>query len=122
MTKNIAVIFLCFQLTACVFPGVYRIDIPQGNTVNQEMLDQLKLGMSPAQVRFVLGTPLITDPFNLNRWDYFYSIRKHDQEFQQQLITIYFKNNRLEKIEGELYQPPNKTNDDPNEAIDTNDS
>lgn len=50
----------------------YRIDIVQGQTVTQEQADQIKVGMTPAQVRYVLGTPLLTDTLNPNRWDYTY--------------------------------------------------
>lgn len=50
----------------------YRIDIVQGQTVTQEQADQIKAGMTPAQVRYVLGTPLVTDTLNPNRWDYAY--------------------------------------------------
>ena len=54
------------------FPGVYKIDVEQGNIVDQEMADQLKPGMSRRQVRFILGTPLVEDTFNQDRWDYLY--------------------------------------------------
>ena len=50
----------------------YRIDIVQGQTVTQEQAEQIKAGMTPAQVRYVLGTPLVTDTLNPNRWDYTY--------------------------------------------------
>jgi len=52
--------------------SAYRIDIVQGQTVTQEQADQIKVGMTPAQVRYVLGTPLVTDTLNPNRWDYAY--------------------------------------------------
>ena len=52
------------------FPGVHKIDIQQGNILDQEMVDKLQVGMTKAQVKFVLGTPLIADTFNQNRWDY----------------------------------------------------
>ncbi|MES3041451.1 MAG: outer membrane protein assembly factor BamE [Pseudomonadota bacterium] len=50
----------------------YRIDVVQGQTVTQEQADQIKTGMTPAQVRYVLGTPLVTDTLNPSRWDYAY--------------------------------------------------
>ena len=70
------------SLTACGavgFPGVYRINVEQGNIVDQEMVNQLKPGMSRRQVRFIMGTPLVEDTFNSNRWDYTYSVRNRGQ-------------------------------------------
>lgn len=106
---KLAVVALLSSLIGCSylsFPGVYRIDIPQGNTVTQEMVDQLELGMSPQQVRFVMGTPLLADPFNLNRWDYYYSLKKDGKLVKQQLLSVFFENNRLAQITGELAPEP----------------
>src|SRR5690606_17744119 len=70
-----------FSLTAflaiagCSFPGVYKIDIQQGNVVTQDMINQLRPGMTRRQVRFIMGNPMITDTFHPNRWDYLYSIQ-----------------------------------------------
>jgi len=62
-------------LNACVLK-VHKLDIQQGNVVTQEMVDKLRPGMTRAQVRYVLGTPLVTDSFHQDRWDYFYSYKK----------------------------------------------
>ena len=62
-------------LAGCSFPGVYKIDIQQGNVVTQDMIDQLRPGMTRRQVRFIMGNPLIQDTFNTNRWDYLYSLQ-----------------------------------------------
>ncbi|HMX98654.1 MAG TPA: outer membrane protein assembly factor BamE [Agitococcus sp.] len=51
---------------------VYKIDLPQGNPITQDMANKLKIGMTPSQVRYVLGSPMVTDTFNANRWDYVY--------------------------------------------------
>ena len=59
-------------LAACLQP--YRMEIQQGNIFDQSTLDQVKVGMTKKQVRFLLGTPLVSDPFHANRWDYFYSL------------------------------------------------
>jgi outer membrane protein assembly factor BamE len=66
-----ALVWLALTLSGCGnfgFPGVYRIDVEQGNIVTPEMIEQLKPGMTRRQVRFVMGTPLIEDTFNDNRW------------------------------------------------------
>ncbi len=82
-------------------PGIYRADIVQGNIVEQEMIDQLKPGMSKRQVRFVMGSPLIIDPFHQERWDYFYS-KKSDGKLQdRQRITLFFKDDKLNRIDGD---------------------
>jgi outer membrane protein assembly factor BamE len=83
--------------------SVYRVDVPQGNVVTQEMLDLLKPGMTPNQVRFVLGTPLVTDPFHKERWDYFYSLRRGDAlTAEMRRVTVYFNNDQLARIEGDV--------------------
>ncbi len=77
------------------FPGVYRIDVEQGNLINQEMVDQLKPGMTARQVQFILGTPLVQDTFNLNRWDYRYSIKNGTEIRDERRLTVFFENDRL---------------------------
>ena len=62
-------------LSGCNALKVYTIDLPQGNPITQADANKLKLGMSPSQVRYVLGSPMITDTFNANRWDYVYRLR-----------------------------------------------
>jgi outer membrane protein assembly factor BamE len=92
-------------LTACSsvkLPGVYRLDIQQGNVISEEMLDQLELGMDRRKVRFILGTPLLTDPFNENRWDYLYSLKKGGGDRVQRNISLLFENDRLVRIEGDI--------------------
>jgi outer membrane protein assembly factor BamE len=80
----------------------HKIDIPQGNVLNQEMLDRLKPGMTPAQVRFILGTPLIVDPFHNNRWDYVYRLEKEGRLVENRRITVIFENERLKRLEGDV--------------------
>ena len=84
------------------FPGVYRLDIQQGNIITQEMVDQLKLGMTKRQVNFVLGTPLIQDSFNQDRWDYYYSLRNSKGELSNKRFTVYFSNDELISAEGDF--------------------
>lgn len=83
-------------------PGVYRIDIQQGNIVDREMLDQLEIGMEPRKVRFILGTPLLVDPFNQNRWDYVYSLRRGSGEETRQRVSVHFVDDRLARIDDRL--------------------
>ncbi|MCC5796316.1 MAG: outer membrane protein assembly factor BamE [Methylophaga sp.] len=97
---------LTIFLSACStdkIPGVYRIDIQQGNEVSQEMISRLEPGMTKNQVAFVMGSPLLINTFQPNRWDYIYSFQPGNGPRQQQRITLYFDNDeRLEYIQGDV--------------------
>ena len=82
------------------FPGVYRIDVEQGNIVTSEMVEQLKPGMTRRQVRFVLGTPLIEDSFHANRWDYRYTLRNGTKTLEQNRLTVFFEGDALVNVTG----------------------
>jgi len=90
-------------------PGVYRIPIQQGNLITQEMVNELKPGMTKRQVRFLLGTPLLVDTFHENRWDYLYTHKRGsksllgDAETEQKRLQLHFSNDRLGKIIGDMY-------------------
>lgn len=86
------------------FPGVYRIHVEQGNIITQEMVDQLKPGMSRRQVRFVLGTPLVEDSFNQSRWDYAYVIRNGLTVIREAHLTVFFEGDQMVRLEGD-YAP-----------------
>jgi outer membrane protein assembly factor BamE len=78
----------------------YRITIQQGNFVSEEMVAQLKPGMTKEQVRFVLGTPLLTDMFHADRWDYPFRLQKGNGELSASRVTLYFKDKLLDRFEG----------------------
>lgn len=80
----------------------HRIEIQQGNAITQEMLDKLKPGMTPSQVRFILGTPLVVDPFHKNRWDYVHRLERGGKLTEQRRITVIFENERLKALEGDV--------------------
>lgn len=82
----------------------FRIDIRQGNLVTQEMAAQLKPGMSRDQVRFVLGTPMLTDVFHPDRWDYLYVFRPGNkpEDTQQRRLIVYFENDKLVSLGGDV--------------------
>ncbi|MBI2226507.1 MAG: outer membrane protein assembly factor BamE, partial [Betaproteobacteria bacterium] len=88
------------ELPAVISP--YKIDIQQGNVVSQAMVSKLKAGMTRAQVRFALGSPLIVDMFHTDRWDYVYMYQKQGKEPQRHRITIIFEDDRLLRIEGDV--------------------
>lgn len=90
-------------LAGCSFPGVHKIDIQQGNVITQDMVDQLRPGMTTRQVRFIMGTPLITDTFHSNRWDYLYSIQVAGGTRKQERISLVFDdNNELQGLAGDF--------------------
>jgi outer membrane protein assembly factor BamE len=74
-------------------PGVYRIDIQQGNDINQDMINKLKPGMNKNQVSFIMGTPLLIDTFHPNRWDYIYSFHPGNGQREQRRVTLFFDEN-----------------------------
>jgi outer membrane protein assembly factor BamE len=78
----------------------YRPDIQQGNFVSQEMLGQLKVGQSRDQVKFILGTPLLTDAFHADRWDYPFYLARGNGEVTTSRVTVFFKDNLVAKIDG----------------------
>jgi outer membrane protein assembly factor BamE len=80
----------------------YRIDIQQGNVVTQDMVAKLQPGMTRGQVRFVLGTPLVTDIFHPNRWDYVYRNEKAGQLIEQRRIVVVFNEDKLLRVEGDV--------------------
>lgn len=93
---------LLFASGCSYFPGVYKIDIQQGNVVTQDMIDQLRPGMSKRQVQFVMGTPLIQDTFDQSRWDYIYSLQPGGEARQQESISLFFEDDKLSHFEGDF--------------------
>ena len=83
-------------------PLVYRVDVQQGNVINQDMLAKLKLGMDKKKVRFIMGTPLISDTFHSNRWDYVYTFKKGRDVREQRRITLFFKDGLLAQVDGNI--------------------
>jgi len=90
------------------FPGVYKIDIQQGNIITQEMIDQLRPGMTKRQVIFVMGTPLVRDPFDQDRWDYVYSYQPGGGIRGQERVTMFFENDLLTHFTGD-FKPTEET-------------
>jgi outer membrane protein assembly factor BamE len=77
----------------------YKIDVQQGNVFDQDMLEKLKPGMTRSQVTYLLGTPLLVDPFRKDRWDYVYNLYKADKLVKQQRVSLFFDGNVLARME-----------------------
>jgi outer membrane protein assembly factor BamE len=89
-------------------PGItpYKMDIQQGNYVSQDMVSQLKPGMSREQVRYLLGTPLVADIFHGDRWDYVYWREAPDGKREERRVALFFSaDNKLERITGDVVSP-----------------
>ena len=84
----------------------HRINIPQGNIITQAQVDQLKPGMNRAQVRFIMGSPTLRDAFHDHRWDYLYRRDNGDGDIQHQQLTVYFDNDTLIRVSGDLTPTP----------------
>ena len=94
----------CKSIEVPKVPGVtpYRMVIQQGNFISQEMVAQLKPGMTKEQVRFVLGTPLVTDIFHADRWDYVFFREMPDGKREQRNLSVVFEKDRLARVLGDL--------------------
>lgn len=106
MRKLFFSVLLVAALPGCTAVGnffkPYRIDVRQGNFVTQEMVSQLKSGMTRDQVRFVLGTPLVTDVFHADRWDYIYRFQPGKGGLQERRLTVIFEDGKLVRLEGDV--------------------
>lgn len=92
----------CSATALSDFVKPYRIDVRQGNYVTQDMVAQLKPGMTREQVRFVLGTPLVADVFHADRWDYIYRFQPGKGESQERRLAVVFEDGRLARLEGDV--------------------
>ena len=77
----------------------YRVEVVQGNVLTKELVAKVKPGMSRAQVRDLLGSPLLTDIFHDNRWDYPFSIRRQGAPYQQRLVVAWFEGDKLKSLD-----------------------
>lgn len=87
-------------------PFVYKMTVQQGNIVTEEMVDRLEPGMTKRQVRYLLGTPLLADMFHSDRWDYTYTIRRGHQAMETKRLTLYFTEDALVRVGGDLQPNP----------------
>jgi outer membrane protein assembly factor BamE len=79
----------------------YRVDLPQGNYITQEMLAQIRTGMSAEQVRFALGAPLLNNVFQPDRWNYVFRYKHAGGRVDLRRLVVYFKNDRVDRVEGD---------------------
>ena len=121
MLKTPLLLLLLAMCSACStikFPGVYRIPIQQGNYLEQDMIDQLEPGLTKRQVRFILGTPMIEDTFNPDRWDYYYSVKRGDRELRSNHFIVYFEDDKLTHWDGDYTPIKKQVEQEQQEALD----
>ena len=93
---------LAVALQGCV----YRVDIQQGNLLDVEQVDQVEVGMTRSQVRFLLGTPMVIDSFDADRWDYVYSLRRgHSREVTRRHLVVWFDGDKVARVEEPIPLP-----------------
>jgi outer membrane protein assembly factor BamE len=93
-----------FLACALVLTGcIYRIDIQQGNLLEQEAIDQVEVGMTESQVRFLLGTPMVEDAFHQDRWDYMYYFRKgRARKAEKRWFIVHFTEDKVSRLERDV--------------------
>lgn len=92
----------CTTWSSLNFLTPYKIDIQQGNVVKAEDIAKLQPGMTRVEVKTILGTPLLTDPFHANRWDYVFRFRKGSTITEEREFTVFFEQDKLARIEGDV--------------------
>ena len=89
-------------VSGCSRFRVYKINIQQGNVISAEKVEQIEIGMDKSQVRFVLGTPLVSDTFNENRWNYFWSLKDAEEVTTTKRLSLRFADDVLVEIDSQL--------------------
>lgn len=101
MSSSALLLCALLALSGCTLKP-YKIDIQQGNVVTQEMISKLRPGMTRSQVKFVMGTALVTDPFHPERWDYFYKFDKGGKPREERRLTLVFEEDKLARVLGDV--------------------
>ena len=111
MRRALFLLLVCLSaLAGCGVPRIpgitpYKPDIQQGNYVSPEMMSQIKPGMSREQVRFILGTPLLTDIFHNDRWDYVYWRETETGKREERRVALFFVEGKLDRMQGDIASP-----------------
>lgn len=106
--KTLAIALAALASLQACSSWIYRIDVPQGNYLEQKDVDKLRIAMTKEQVVYVLGQPVVKDAFSHDRWYYIYSLKRGlgDEKIRKELI-IDFKDDRIAQISGDFDLPEN---------------
>lgn len=97
--RRVLILIISLFFSQFLVSCAYKPDVQQGNTFTDKQLSQLKIGMSQQQVTFIMGTALLKDAFHKNRWDYVYTFAKNQGTAERRLLSLYFTNGKLSKID-----------------------
>lgn len=98
----LAALLVVALVASCSLPRVYRLTVQQGNVITQEMVDSLKPGMTQEQVAYVMGEPVVRNPFDQQRWDYVYTLRVPRFVDDQARLSLFFEDGRLARFSGDF--------------------
>lgn len=88
---------------------VFRVDVQQGNLLDQEAIDQVEVGMTRSQVRFLLGTPVVRDSFQPDRWDYVYTFRQgRSRQVERSWMIVHFEGDVVSRIDHDVQLEPRR--------------
>ena len=104
----LACILACAGCSSLQFPWVYQVRIQQGNWIEQKMLDQLEVGMTKNQVLFIMGSPMIQDTFSPDRWDYYFTVKRGEQQMKERKLALFFQDEKLSRWETNLDSAENR--------------
>lgn len=102
ITASAVAIALATMLTSCALPRVYKVTVQQGNVITQQMVDSLQPGMTQEQVAYVMGEPVIKNPFDQERWDYVYTLRVPGVINDHMKMSLFFTEGLLSHFVGDL--------------------
>lgn len=101
LTRIVTLSAALLLVSGCSYFGVYKRDIPQGNLVTADMVEQLRPGMTRDDVVYVMGRPLLEAPFDANQWDYVFRLDEAYSDVERRRVTLTFADNRLVDIQQE---------------------
>jgi outer membrane protein assembly factor BamE len=101
--RALIVMLASLSVAACI----YRIDVQQGNLLEDSDVEQVEVGMTRSQVQFLLGTPMVADSFHRDRWDYAYYLRHgKSREVERRWLIVYFENERVARVDRDVELQP----------------
>ena len=108
LSSKLLIACCLFSLSACTqwLPDAHRLDLQQGNTIKLEQLEAIEVGMTKAEVRKIMGSPMLSDPFHAQRWDYIYRFIPNKGFERKSLLTLYFEDDLLARIDDSKYIEP----------------
>ena len=99
--KFLGALLILLFISSCSLPKVYEVVVSQGNLIDEDMMGKLEIGMTESQAKYILGSPLITDTFTPNRWDYYTAVTQGEKKFTEKKVTLYLEDQKLVSWKGE---------------------